>query len=260
MTVETDYLPNMDPLHGNLNIVSTPDGSMIETDADRAVAEDTSFRKISIEQSSITHKEILTQLSQQGVLGVTETSDGTGVTVSNSSSTIDIESSNDNENYSVSNSSDLQTENSVKEDDKVPESPTIDKINANISGNSEDESPTTTDNMETENYQKTSWQERKEVYMTSAGRISISLDCSEVNITAPLSDRKSSNFDPIQEESTEQVGRLIARADSLIGHVDAEILALPNSCDSCTDVFLPEVCVLIIVLAQDAHRTDSLLL
>ncbi|KAL4216752.1 hypothetical protein ACF0H5_024475 [Mactra antiquata] len=49
VSVETEYLPGMDPLHGSLNIVTSPASQThtIETDADKEVVEGESFRKIS---------------------------------------------------------------------------------------------------------------------------------------------------------------------------------------------------------------------
>ncbi|XP_052785753.1 uncharacterized protein LOC128221254 [Mya arenaria] len=65
LSIETDYLPNMDPLHGSLNMISSSDASgfskSIETDADKEVVESESFRKISGNEGDF---QILKQLSE----------------------------------------------------------------------------------------------------------------------------------------------------------------------------------------------------
>ncbi|XP_053387745.1 uncharacterized protein LOC123542835 isoform X2 [Mercenaria mercenaria] len=60
-SVETEYLPSMDPLHGSLNITSTPsDSRSIETDADKEVVEAESFRKVSGDGYTLVPEELHT--------------------------------------------------------------------------------------------------------------------------------------------------------------------------------------------------------
>ncbi|XP_052239411.1 uncharacterized protein LOC127850425 isoform X3 [Dreissena polymorpha] len=47
-SIETDYLPSMDPLHGSLNMIaSSANSRSVETDAEKEVVESESFRKVS---------------------------------------------------------------------------------------------------------------------------------------------------------------------------------------------------------------------
>ncbi|KAK6178506.1 hypothetical protein SNE40_013287 [Patella caerulea] len=63
LSLETDYLPGMDPLRGSLDIYSAADHSTtISTDAHREVAESVSFRKISGDESPSKQKELLDKL------------------------------------------------------------------------------------------------------------------------------------------------------------------------------------------------------
>ncbi|GFS17870.1 protein prune homolog 2 [Elysia marginata] len=53
--LETDYLPNMDPLQGNLDIIDSNFSNI--TDTDREVVEGESFRKVSGQELGISHHE-----------------------------------------------------------------------------------------------------------------------------------------------------------------------------------------------------------
>ncbi|KAJ8311358.1 hypothetical protein KUTeg_010713 [Tegillarca granosa] len=80
----------------------------------------------------------------------------------------------------------------------------------------------------------------KEVYQTTAGRISLPSD-SAGELESPRTQGSEVKFssgshDPILEESKTQVGKMIARADNLIAQVDAT-LAFLNADDPCMDVF-----------------------
>lgn len=86
---------------------------------------------------------------------------------------------------------------------------------------------------------------KKEVYQTTAGRISLPSD-SAVESESPRTPGSEVKFtpgspDPILEESKTQVGKMIARADNLIAQVDAT-LAFLNADDPCMDVFTQVFC------------------
>ncbi|XP_041355488.1 uncharacterized protein LOC121373106 [Gigantopelta aegis] len=59
-SIETEYLPEMDPLHGGLDI--SQDSHVIKTDAEREVVEGASFRKISGQTQSEAHEDILRRM------------------------------------------------------------------------------------------------------------------------------------------------------------------------------------------------------
>ena len=76
---------------------------------------------------------------------------------------------------------------------------------------------------------KVEYTTRKQIFMTSAGRMSISID----SIADPLSDPDQpymmTEHDTIHEETHAEVGYIIARAHSIIGHADETLARLSDS-------------------------------
>ena len=76
---------------------------------------------------------------------------------------------------------------------------------------------------------KVEYTTRKQIFMTSAGRMSISID----SIADPLSDPDQpymmTEHDTIHEETHAEVGYIIARAHSIIGHADETLARLSDA-------------------------------
>ena len=76
---------------------------------------------------------------------------------------------------------------------------------------------------------KVEYTTRKQIFMTSAGRMSISID----SIADPLSDPEQpymmTEHDTIHEETHAEVGYIIARAHSIIGHADETLARLSDA-------------------------------
>ncbi|XP_067654227.1 uncharacterized protein [Haliotis asinina] len=148
VSVETEYLPEMDPLHGNMDIV---DKGALETDAEKEVAESCSFRRISCEESSLTQVAEQARGDSSGVKKVIHID-------SNLKMSLDDNRTDPDEEFSG-----LKEEESKKK-----------RIHIN---NGVGDSLERCDMVESGRLQYSeSAGERKEVYMTSVGRISIGVD------------------------------------------------------------------------------------
>ncbi|XP_048251060.1 protein prune homolog 2-like isoform X2 [Haliotis rufescens] len=206
VSVETEYLPEMDPLHGNMDIV---DSGALETDAEREVAESCSFRRISCERSALTDGAEQLEGDTLAVRKVIHIDSDLNMSLDDNSNAQDeeviglnVDDSQSKKRIHVNTGDKDKTVDSIEHDESV-----------NTTGEDSVESclkagvPHFSD----------SAGERKEVYMTSAGRISIGVD-QDVPVTCPA-------------HNTTQVGYV----DAVAAAPDEEVFLLPqHACDPTT--------------------------
>ncbi|XP_064595905.1 protein prune homolog 2-like, partial [Liolophura sinensis] len=229
LPLETEYLPNVDPLRGSLDLVTSP-VQKLETDASKEVAEDTSFKQLSTEIYS-SHSD---EESEESVIEDLTASKGSSLGTSASEGKESVISSqtgkdkltektqaplmsSEHSNLSeVSSQSTSQSEQDSGESLRTEAAAGIEMVHASRTT----ESASSKQELQQDEPSLLDGKKRKEVYMTTAGRISISTD---YQAESDDDHQMALTEVTIAEESRHQVGEILARAESVVGHADAEL-------------------------------------
>ena len=101
--------------------------------------------------------------------------------------------------------------------------------NVMVIGETVDISESSSDSSDYMKQHKSEYTTRKQIFMTSAGRMSISIDSVADHISDPDQMYMVTEHDTIQEETHAEVGYILARTHSIIGHADETLARLNDA-------------------------------